>query len=226
MSGVPEVTLGASPIDGSGGITVPVYPQRVGYLTNKLGGFFERLTESGGDLQQTIEQLQEKAGEDGDVPIADMIAAVGGMANARVYDLVCIVVPNVAKRMPEWQFRGFDSQEAMDRNEYVAELDRGPSVPEVRAALTTGAQVSDVDVFGYLKGAVKGLWDRANPQMVGRIIDLGLAEVADRMEMTSTSTRSADSPSSNGGSEISTSSSPTSPTSTPTAASPSHDSEG
>lgn len=166
---VEEITLGEH--------TLPVYAQRHAYLTNRLGRFLDDLLERVGELDT-----------------GGIIAAL----QASSYELLCALVPNLEKRIPEYEYRGFSSREAMDEDIYEEEADKSPTVPEIRAALETAARVNSFDVFKHVMGVL-------DPSLLRGIVN---AQVAEAISQTS-----QNSPSGNGGSPLTTSGT-TPPTST------------
>ena len=169
MSAPVEVTLGEH--------TIPVYAQRHAYLINRFGRFIRELQDSAGDI-------------DGDELLA--------YAQGRSYELLCALMPNLEKRLPEYEFRGYASREAMDAGEYDEQADRSPTLPEIRHALTQASTVNGFDVFVHLRSLI-------DPKLVRGWLS---AQVAEAILQTSPS-----SPSANGASG-STSSGTTAPTST------------
>jgi len=157
MSGPVEVTLGEH--------TVPVYAQRHAYLSNRLGRFVDGLLERVGDLDA-----------------ADLIVAVQQSS----YELLCVLIPSLEKRLPEYEFRGYSSREAMDEDIYEEEADRSPTVPEIRTALEVAARVNSFDVL-------KHLWGVLDPSLLRGLVN---AQVADAITQNSPTSRT--SPSGNG----------------------------
>jgi hypothetical protein len=113
---------------------VPVYPQRHAYLTNRLGRFVDVLGSSW----------------DGAGGVDDVVRLLGGS----VYDVLCALIPNLGNKMPEYEFRGFGSREAMDEGVYDEREDKSPTLPEIIVAFETAARVNRFDVFKALKGLV------------------------------------------------------------------------
>jgi len=170
MSGTPvEVTLGDH--------TIPVYAQRHAYLLNRLGRFISDLQASAGDVE-------------GDVLLAFL--------QARSYELLCALMPNLDKRLPEYEYRGYGSREAMEAGDYDEHVDKSPTLPEIRHALEVASTVNGFDVLVHLKALI-------DPKLVRGWLS---AQVAEAILASSPS-----SPSANGGS-ASTSSGTTPPTST------------
>lgn len=139
LSNVPHVQLGAH--------SYAVYPQRHAYLTNKLGRAFGRL-----------EGMSGLSGEEG-------VEGIVGAFGERAYDLLAVFIPRL---MPEYEFRGFATREAMEAGEYVEEYDSSPSFPEVVAAFQTCLSVNRLDLLQHL----------------GKVVDLQLLRVYLNQAMT------------------------------------------
>jgi hypothetical protein len=180
-----EITLGADPATGEGGVTVPVYPQRHARLSRKLSRLILGVVEEGQSLS------------------VDTILDVG---QGRAWELLCILAPALPQRMSEWQFRGYTSADAMAAGDYDEDADTtSPSIPEIRSAIVTCANVSGLDFLTHAKGIVQ----LVDPTLLRALVSEQLMELVD-----SASTTSPSSPSVNGDSP-STSSGATTPTSTP-----------
>jgi hypothetical protein len=173
-----KVTLGAHEVD--------VYAQRHAYLTNKLAGFFQELTAADVDATNA----------------ADVVTLLGD----RTYDLLGVVLPQYTKRCPKYEFAGYGSQEAYEHGDYVEELDKSPSFPEMVNAFEVAAQVNRFDVL----------------KVLGKVFDANMlktwvnSQIADAIL-----TSSASLPATSDGSPGSTSSGAKSPTSTENEGSPS-----
>jgi hypothetical protein len=170
MTSPKEITLGEH--------TLPVYAQRHAYLINRLGRFMRELQENAGDLD------------------ADDLL---GFLQARSYELLCALVPSLERRVPEYEYRGYSSREAMEAGEYDPEADQSPTLPEIREALTQASVVNGFDIFLHLKALV-------DPTLARSWLSAQLAEAILQ--------NSPNSPSANGDS-ASMSSTTTAPTSTP-----------
>jgi hypothetical protein len=172
MRGTPthEVTLGEH--------TIPVYAQRHAYLSNRLGRFLDGFLERVGDLEPR-----------------DLVAAL----QSNSYELLSVLLPNLEKRVPEYEFRGYGSREAMDADDYDENLDKSPTVPEIRAAFEVASRVNGFDVLSHL-------WKVIDPSLLRGVINAQIAEAVSQTSPTS--------PSENGTSDL-TSSGMTPPTSTP-----------
>lgn len=164
-----EVTLGEH--------TIPVYAQRHAYLINRLGRFMHELQDSAGGIEA-----------------GNLLA----YAQERSYELLCALMPNLDKRLPEYEFRGYASRDAMTAGDYDEQMDRSPTLPEIRHALTTASEINGFDVLLHLKALI-------DPKLVQSWVS---AQVAEAILVSSPS-----SPSANGGSD-STSSGTRPPTST------------
>jgi hypothetical protein len=138
--------------------TYHVYPQRHAYLANKLG------KHAGGLLQLTDDMSS----------VDDFVAAVGD----RAWQLLKVFIPQL---MPEYEFRGYATAEAMEAREYNEEYDRSPSVPEIETAFTTVIQANRLDLAKHL----------------GKVVDLGMirsyvnAQMATAFEATLSQTESS-----------------------------------
>jgi hypothetical protein len=182
-----EITLGADPVTGEGGVTVPVYPQRHARLTRKLSRLVLGVVEEGQSL--SVENLLD-------------------VSQGRAWELLCILAPALSQRMAEWQFRGYASADAMAAGEYDEDQDTtSPSIPEIRHAVVTCATVSGLDFLTH----AKGIFALVDPTLLRALVSEQLLAVVD-----SASTISPSLPSENGGSP-STSSGTTAPTSTASA---------
>lgn len=187
QGGVVEATLGEH--------TIPVYAQRWRYAVNKLGGVVGAFTASGQDI--TAENFAVFAGD-------------------RVYEVLCALIPGVAKRLPEWEFNGYASAEAAARSaenpaadEYDPETGREPTFEQIIGAMETAWRVNRLDVLGGLKAIVDPTMLRAqiNALIATRLDD------GDPVISSGTPGASPISPSTNGTSD-STSSTASRPTST------------
>ena len=142
MRGTPsaEVTLGDH--------TLPVYAQRHAYLANRLGRFIDSLLEGMQEIDAAglLNTLQEQS-----------------------YELLCVLIPNLEKRCPEYEFRGFSSREALEAGDYDEHADKSPTLPEIREAFTVAARVNAFDVLAHLKGII-------DPSLLRGVVNAQLAE--------------------------------------------------
>lgn len=175
--------------------TIPVYAQRWRYAVNKLGSVVGSFTQTGQDV--TAENFAVFAGD-------------------RVYEVLCALIPGLAKRMPEWEFNGYASAEAAVRSaqdpaadEYNPETGREPTFEQIIGAMETAWRVNRLDVLGGLRAIVDPTMLRAqiNALIATRIDD------GDPVISSVTPDVSPISPSTNGTSD-STSSTPSRPMST------------
>ena len=113
---------GSGPHVQLGDHTYPVYPQRVGYLRNRLAKFADRL--QGGVEAGVIEWLASQG-----------------------YEVVRIFIP---KLMPRHEFEGFESQEAMEAGDYDEDKDRSPDFPQIVNAVRVASSVNNLDLFSHL----------------------------------------------------------------------------
>lgn len=133
-STVPLQPLAATPNgDGPhaklGEHTYPVYAQRHAYLMNKLGKQAAALASLGeGDSLSSVDNAVSMLGE-------------------RVYGILKVLIPQL---MPEYEFRGYATVEAMEKDEYQEEYDKSPSVPEVIDAVQLCLKVNRLDLAAHL----------------------------------------------------------------------------
>jgi hypothetical protein len=165
-----EVTLGDH--------TSPVYAQRHAYLLNRLGRYVDELLESVTDLDTT------------GLPAA---------LQTHAYGLLAALIPSFAKRVPEYEFKGYADRAAMDAEAYDPEADRSPTLPEIREAFAVASRVNGFDILTHLGKVL-------DPSLLRGVVN---AQVAEAISQTSPT-----SPSANGTSGL-TSSGTTPPTSTP-----------
>lgn len=165
--------------------TIPVVAQRHARLTNRLSSFVTALVAS-----------------DSEITGDSILAFLGD----QVYAALCAFIPAIEEHggLPEWEFKGYASQAAMDEQQYDPAMDRSPTVPEIVAAFEAAIKVSRFDVFKSVLGLV-------DPKLLRAVITNQMAEALD-------STPSARSPSLTGGPGPSTSSGMTPRTSTVNAA--------
>jgi len=118
MGATKEVTLGL----GDGEVVVPVREQSAAYLAfqvQRLG-----LTLSG------------------DLDAENVVGVMFG----RGYQALIVLVPELEARMPEWQFAGCSSREALEAGDHDIEaLKRAPSAPQIREAFRVGLEVNGLE---------------------------------------------------------------------------------
>lgn len=155
---------------------LPVYAQRHAYLQNRLGRFIDGLVDDGVEAGNVLDAVQNSA-----------------------YELLVVLIPNLDKRVPEWEFKGYGSREALEQGDYDEQVDKSPTVPEIRQAFEVAAKVNSFDVL-------KAVWKVVDPQLLRGLVTAQIAEAI--------SPTLPISPSENGAS-TSTPSTTTGPTSTP-----------
>lgn len=117
---------------------IPVYPQKWAYLTNRSTKTIVKVISSTEDL--TIQK--------------DLGATIFEWAGSSAYQLLVAMIPSVAKRMPEYEFHGFNSREAWEAGDYEEENDPSPTVPEVIDAFNVAMRVNRFDLAGVLKNLI------------------------------------------------------------------------
>jgi hypothetical protein len=104
--------------------TYTIVPQRIGYLRSRLGTVFAGIV----DLE---------------VSNANLLTVLGD----KIYVLLQVFIPDL---MPEWEFHGYPTREAMEAEDYKEEYDHSPSPTEIREALTAGSAVNEIDLLKHL----------------------------------------------------------------------------
>lgn len=141
-----EITLGT----GEGEVTVPVYAQSLPYLINRTKRFAGKLGKFA----------------DGETSMDDIVGLLGG----QTYQALCTVIPSLAKRMPEHQFLGYPSAEAMAAGDVDEEaLKQAPTLPQIKAAFQVASRVNGLNSFQWLL-------DKVDPQMLWAGVNVRLAE--------------------------------------------------
>lgn len=173
MTDVRKITLGEHEI--------PVLPQRHAYIENRVARFAESATDEG------VGQLTE----------AGSIDSVLRVIGDGVYDLLAAIIPNLSKRIPKYEFRGYASKEAYDARDYDEAQDKSPTFPEIKAAFKVAIEVNDFDLFAHLKAIV-------DPQLLRAELSLWLTEHLSTGSASSP-TPSGESPPSDSGTTVPTS---------------------
>src|SRR5262245_991879 len=101
-----------------------VVPQRIGYLRSQFGVALQGL-----DTQ--------------DLATHNILEFLGG----RVYAVLKVFIPDL---MPEHEFLGFATREAMQAEDYNPEYDHSPSATQVKLALGRSAEVNEIDLLKHL----------------------------------------------------------------------------
>lgn len=144
--------------------------------------------------------LQQLAGQEFD---GDMAVELFG---DKAYEVLCLLIPELDRRIPEHEFRGYPNRAAMETGAYDPDRDRSPTTAEIADAFETAFRVSRFDMVEKLLG----------PTMLRTVIGTALMAIL--------STLSESSPPQSGESDP-TSSGLTNPTSTVSEDSPSDDSK-
>ncbi len=177
---------------------MPVYPQPHARIEKHIGQLFR------GALSQ----------EDGtiDVSQVDTENVFASLGDKR-YDVLAVLIPMLPKRMPKWQFMGYDSAEQYEAGGEPSEeaLSATPTYPELIDAFKVAWKVNRLS---EITGPLGKLLD---PAALKPVLRLELVRWAERRH----STPSASLPSLSGGSPQTTApadSGTSAPTSPPTAA--------
>jgi hypothetical protein len=158
---------------------IPVVAQPYAYLTHQLGELFATIAADAAGSEVTAEGLLEALGRG-------------------AWEALCVLIPSLPEHMPEHEFRGYSSREAMDLGEFDADAARKtPTVPQLHHALETGMRVNGLGALSRLPGMLR---EYLSPNLLRAILDQRIAEML-----------SPSSPSTNGA-LVSTSASASSPT--------------
>jgi hypothetical protein len=168
---------------------VPVVAQPWAKLVNRLGRFIPGLAESG------------NVSADG--------AGMARFFGENAYEALCILIPRLKKVMPEWEFRGYESQQAFDAGE-DPESDSAPTFPQIGEAFEVAIDVNGQHFFEHIKKLV-------DPTLLRSLVNSKVAEAISGSLPTSPSTS---------GGQDSTSSSQSTTTKTSSGDGPSPDSGG
>lgn len=72
---------------------------------------------------------------------------------AESYRLLCILIPSL-KQVPEYEWEGYASQEAMESGHYDEDADRSPTGAEIVDAFETALSVNGAGKLGKLLGLI------------------------------------------------------------------------
>lgn len=121
--------------------TYAIYEQRIGYLENRLKR----------DLGVLIgAELEGRSPLD----------ALGHSA----YKVLRVFIGG--RMMPEWEFRGYPTEEAWKAGDHDERYDKSPGARQIRAAIKTCAEVNSLDFFG----ALRKLFSEESAQRLGDLL--------------------------------------------------------
>lgn len=66
------------------------------------------------------------------------------------YRVLGILIPALPERIPQWEWEGYASEEAMANDEYVEDLDKGPTTADIVNAFETALKVSGAGRLGKI----------------------------------------------------------------------------
>jgi hypothetical protein len=107
-----------------GGREYTITPQRIGWIKHHLGEAFKRLA----DMELSSENFVNTLGD-------------------RAHAVLKVFIPDL---MPEWEFLGYPTKEALEAGDYNPEYDKSPSPREVRRAFQVAAQINEFDLLKHL----------------------------------------------------------------------------
>lgn len=107
-----------------GDVEYDVVPQRIGWLRSRLGIALGSL----GDLKLDSDNV---------------IGALG----SRVYGVLRVFIPDV---MEEWEFHGFPTKVAWEKDEYDPDYDKSPTPSQIKDAFAAATKVNEIDLLKHL----------------------------------------------------------------------------
>jgi hypothetical protein len=207
-----EVPLGLD-ADGNAVNTYEVVEQRHARLLRKLfgkKGVFRSVDEFT-DLARNISPDGEDA-PDAEESAADLTArSFEGLVHAsegKLYDVLKVFIPDL---MPRYEFEGYGSEGHLDADEYVEEMDRSPSVPQITNAFRVAVQVNDLSWVKRLTGFFDSKMLKAEANLALARMFREARDAMEGMDLSASGTSSPSLPAGNGTS-ASTSSGTTDPT--------------
>lgn len=123
--------------------TVRVVGQKHAYLLHEIPRFLAKLP---GGASEVIDAIDGDLGK-----AAETLPAFLG---EHAYEALTILIPGLKDTLPEYEFRGYGSREAMETGAYDPALDKSPSFDQIVAAFEAVITVNRFDVFKHLGGAL------------------------------------------------------------------------
>ena len=139
--------------------TLPVFPQPDPRVWRKL-----------------VPQAKEIIGttEFGEQPT---LATIVPVVEGRAYELLSLFIPALPEKMPEWEWHGYASREAMERGEDSDEaMDRAPNHAQIVAAAEAVFAVHRWNIYGALKAWI-------DPKVLAPQLNLMLIEALETGKM-------------------------------------------
>jgi hypothetical protein len=69
---------------------------------------------------------------------------------AESYRILSVLIPRLPDTIPLWEWEGYGSQEQMDNQEYIEDLDNSPTTAEIVNAFETALMVSGAGRLGKI----------------------------------------------------------------------------
>lgn len=101
-----------------------VIPQRIGYLRSNLGAVMAGVV-------------------DADLATSNVVKFLGD----KVYVTLKVFIPDI---MPEYEFHGYATNEAMAEDKYDEEYDHSPSPTQVKQALAVCTHLNEIDLLSHV----------------------------------------------------------------------------
>lgn len=99
----------------------------------------------------TADELDQLVDGDGKVSLGKQIAGFTDKA----YRLLCVLAPLLASTMPEHEWQGYGSAEAMAAESYDGDQDNAPSIDQIVSAFDTALEVNGLKRLGSLIGLAR-----------------------------------------------------------------------
>lgn len=130
--------------------TIRVVGQKHAYLLHEVPKFLAKLPDG---ARAFIDSA------DGD--LGDITEQLPGFLGEHVYEALALLIPGADGKpggleniLPEHEFRGFATREAMDAGEYDPAYDKSPSFDEIVGAFEAVIKVNRFEVFRHVKDAL------------------------------------------------------------------------
>lgn len=130
--------------DGRPAHVLPLYPQKWAAIVNRIG----RLV---GGVARRADSFEF---DPDDPDPASLVELLGGST----YEALCVFVPNLPERMPEWKFAGYGSEDAYLASDYDERQDQSPTFPQLMDAFEAIIEVNGGKRFRQMLG--KEGWTR------------------------------------------------------------------
>lgn len=132
------------------------------------------------------------SGWDPSTSVGALFGALGSAGEQVLYDLLSALLPGFKARMPLWEFCGYGSQEAMDREDYDEDQDHAPTSAQIQEALSAAWEVSQLGKW------IRPLGGVLDPRTLQAVVTGVVEDAARNISSTMSLSSSGASPSTNG----------------------------